>query len=1457
MKRTRLKLIGLLSIVAILVSLLAVGQLIAGPSSAPSSAASGTVDINDGFFERADGEKFYSDETGFNILTFTVDDGDLSPARTAIVRILGFQGTGGNAASGTPLIVTGDAIAPTSDAGDPYTIVLEGETEKIETFSGNARALYFPYTVSVSTVTAGQTASALDNAPLDRDGDGGVNTGDIDVRVAGNKLALATADGADNARFAALTRVTTITIVTGGRTTGNLGQGIRDTNGSGAVTGDDLSLTVNGNAAPVRSATAAGAVTFDATAVNDVLVFTYNHRSIVRERVVALAGQTTYTLGNLPRDNDGDGAVTSGDVVFRVNGVVTALTADPTAGGAVTFTARTAGQVLDFTYNATVGAAGDALEVIYTSSGLEERPRDADGDGAYEAASVDDVQVTAGGIALTAAGYSTLFDPGIVRILGAAPVAIADNVKITYEFSEYDFANPANTPIASVGSDDAVSNNRVSFATDTTAAFDSGTSTKGVDAIDSPPGQLTVTTPFITPPSAVDVDVLVKFKYNVTETVEEIATVSSQTSGIRNESRTVTGVESGGAATNKFAASVALFSASDMDTMNTAAAGVGVTTIDQLANSADIDGTGLEARIRAAATALALAVGSGDDEFLDLAVSVADGDTLTVTYGDEETASAGTATITDTAVVDLTPPTIIHIRPSVTHSNLSTVTFEVEIEDAPGVPGAPTAGLDKAIGGDAGILTILAPGAAVVAHNLQPVLKASNPDKIALTLSQEIQNQGEVKFWAPVRDQVGNAPEFAGDDAVAGAGDPTLATTEPDNPFTFTFDNVSPLLTSTPVPAKTGGKLDDRLETPPSGTHTGGTSATVLNDPDADFVTADVRIGDNVTNITDGSSGNVTVVNSATSVTVGALTLGTDNDFDNGDAYTIENPGLGNVIDDQTNRKGVRILFDLGSGGAPLDVVSPTGSDFTLRQGTAVLTIVEATIGANGAGVLLTLAEDLPTDAKPTLTIPSATIKDKATNAVAIVTGTDAKDASDGLQSEMTVEVTGEAASRPVSREQVVITVTASETVTFPSANNTARYLKTADNGTSLVEAVNAGTANLIFNAVLAQTNQYEAIIEVDDITTIRSRQRGLVNVQLTAQDTSGVRATSGVADPDGTAVADAGSIVDDALVFEFDNVLNNEAAPAFELSPTITGELDQTDVSNPSISIDFAGESNEYEIAAGLRRLGIDVDDHATVTITKATVTDGDGNDTDVLTNVKASDDDTWVFAATDLAIGDYTLAVEASDAVGNTDLTPGGDSVDSHTFDFSIVERAQYALELRPGFNLVSLPSDPTSTDINDVLGAAEGIVHVLTYDPDAPVPWLQATRSGTDPFNEGIDSGSIGVLETIDAQHAYWMRASSFVTLSVDIPAQALVGQFPPTIDVLEGWNLVPIIDLTLPAFLSPVPADQYFSGIMWSAALTWNPANNRWDKEIPEAAPADNVLVGRGYWVWANEAGTIVP
>ena len=81
------------------------------------------------------------------------------------------------------------------------------------------------------------------------------------------------------------------------------------------------------------------------------------------------------------------------------------------------------------------------------------------------------------------------------------------------------------------------------------------------------------------------------------------------------------------------------------------------------------------------------------------------------------------------------------------------------------------------------------------------------------------------------------------------------------------------------------GPLDGGLYSNTTGTHTGTTSVTVMTDSTATF-TVDALIGLTITNTTDGSSGVITN-NTATTITVVALTGGTDNDWDTSDAYVV------------------------------------------------------------------------------------------------------------------------------------------------------------------------------------------------------------------------------------------------------------------------------------------------------------------------------------------------------------------------------------------------------------------------------------------------------------------------------------------------------------------------------------------------------------------------------------------
>lgn len=71
-----------------------------------------------------------------------------------------------------------------------------------------------------------------------------------------------------------------------------------------------------------------------------------------------------------------------------------------------------------------------------------------------------------------------------------------------------------------------------------------------------------------------------------------------------------------------------------------------------------------------------------------------------------------------------------------------------------------------------------------------------------------------------------------------------------------------------------------------TGTHKGATSATILNDPKADFKSCGIVTGVLIKNVSDGSSGEITDVSEDT-ITVASLSGGALNTWTAGDTYKI------------------------------------------------------------------------------------------------------------------------------------------------------------------------------------------------------------------------------------------------------------------------------------------------------------------------------------------------------------------------------------------------------------------------------------------------------------------------------------------------------------------------------------------------------------------------------------------
>ena len=290
--------------------------------------------------------------------------------------------------------------------------------------------------------------------------------------------------------------------------------------------------------------------------------------------------------------------------------------------------------------------------------------------------------------------------------------------------------------------------------------------------------------------------------------------------------------------------------------------------------------------------------------------------------------------------------------------------------------------------------------------------------------------------------------------------------------------------------------------------------------------------------------------------------------------------------------------------------------------------------------------------------------------------------------------------------------------------------------------------------------------------------------------------------------------------------------APNVTISPAnLASTIDKT----PSLS--FAWDDDEY---AG--------DTNTTVEMTKATLLNPDGTTSDVLADVSTTDNKTFYYVPIDdLANGEYKVTVSAKDVAGNEKK--------DQTSKFTVKDRTKTTVAMVPGWNLISLPGAAADNAINSVITNTQ-VDTVLTYDPSTPGGWLTAVRDG---------DALVGTLDTIDDSHAYWIFQKNGDDIKVDIPGyKGGASSVPPVISVVEGWNLVPAATLSGAAQWDP---DTYFSGLDWVKAKGYNATTEAWVDIVPDivlasmytysADAVDNIYSGKGYWLYSNEAGTIVP
>ena len=252
--------------------------------------------------------------------------------------------------------------------------------------------------------------------------------------------------------------------------------------------------------------------------------------------------------------------------------------------------------------------------------------------------------------------------------------------------------------------------------------------------------------------------------------------------------------------------------------------------------------------------------------------------------------------------------------------------------------------------------------------------------------------------------------------------------------------------------------------------------------------------------------------------------------------------------------------------------------------------------------------------------------------------------------------------------------------------------------------------------------------------------------------------------------------------------------------------------------------------------------DTHTTVTVMSATLTDPDGNEMvlvdDEMNLLSSSDQKLYSYLPeSDLALGEYTITAVGRDAAGNVSETQTG--------KFKVVARPPVSIPLNLGWNLISLPAEAADSAIDAVINVDE-VSQVLTYDPTEEGGWLAAVR---------VNGAFEGGLTNIEASKAYLVYTTSVDPLKVDIPGLSQGTQeFPPTIQLYKGWNMVPASSLD-PAFPKR-DIDSYLSGVKWSRGYYYD-ADGRLTGFIPGDEEDELVEKGRGFLIYVTEDSTLVP
>ena len=114
----------------------------------------------------------------------------------------------------------------------------------------------------------------------------------------------------------------------------------------------------------------------------------------------------------------------------------------------------------------------------------------------------------------------------------------------------------------------------------------------------------------------------------------------------------------------------------------------------------------------------------------------------------------------------------------------------------------------------------------------------------------------------------------------------------------------------------------------------------------------------------------------------------------------------------------------------------------------------------------------------------------------------------------------------------------------------------------------------------------------------------------------------------------------------------------------------------------------------------------------------------------------------------------------------------------------------------------------------------------------------------------------MTNISNGNAYWVYTDTSEVLQIT-PASNVSGMLmmPPSFPLYMGWNLIGVVNLGEYTMGASVDVDNYLIGLAWSQVTQYDPFSKTFTMIMPNTGA--DLIIGRGYYVYLEAAGTLVP